>query len=149
MNMKIAIIALFALIIGIIGLTGYLNSQILEIKIKLIKMEGKNAKTENLIQTTVEKLAEAQFEIQNMKTELKRLECCHAIKHSVELVMTKRGEELEYGEVCRFSHNKEKYDTENIKDVTLEELTKYVIDGKPIIREKMVKKEYKPQCGKK
>lgn len=78
--------------------------------------------------------------IRNMEAVIEELAKCHKRELSTSYPM---------GGLYCFSHEQEMCYTQRIKDVTLKELAQYVLDGKPIIREKMVKKEYKPQCGKK
>lgn len=40
-----------------------------------------------------------------------------------------------------FTHKSEKINTQNINDITLEKLAKYIIDGEPLVG--LIKKEYK------
>lgn len=74
-------------------------------------------------------------DFKKLKDEFHSLELCHAFR-----------EESLYNSmsyVKTFEHKKEVCDTEQIDNLTLEELAKYVLDNEPIVRTETIKKEFK------
>ena len=105
-----------------------------EMEEKVNEIEKRNNKIGNLIPT----LADRTNRYEELNKNVEKLISAHKEVEETEACI-RGGVKLSIFSKTSYEHNEPKASTSNIKDITLEELARFVIDHEPIVREENVK----------